>query len=251
MGFPVGIGSGAKESLQYRPLTDRHSKGTSMTYQHCLLSETGSEWLDLPVGKVVCVGRNYAAHAAELNNPVPSEPILFMKPATAVVPLERGWSIPLDQGDCHIETEMSLLIGSPLTKACEQQALAAILGVGIGFDLTLRDVQTQLKQQGHPWERAKAFDGSCPLSSFVSATGFDWSHAQLRLTRNGMLQQDGNSADMITPVAKLLALISQQFTLMPGDVVLTGTPAGVGAIQSGDLLEAELNQQLKVECRVG
>ncbi|MAZ87993.1 MAG: isomerase/hydrolase [Cellvibrionaceae bacterium] len=221
-----------------------------MIYQHRLLSQAGSESLDLPVGKVVCVGRNYAAHAAELNNPVPAEPILFMKPATAVVSLENGWSIPTDQGDCHIETEMTLLIGSQLSKANEQQALAAILGVGIGFDLTLRDVQTQLKQQGHPWERAKAFDGSCPLSSFVDATGFELSDAQLRLTRNGELQQDGNSADMITPVAKLLALISQQFTLMPGDVVLTGTPAGVGAIQAGDLLEAELNQQLKVECRV-
>lgn len=222
-----------------------------MNYQHRLLSPSGAESLDLPVGKVVCVGRNYAAHAAELNNPVPAEPLLFMKPATAVVALEQGWPIPEGQGDCHIETEMALLIGSPLTKASEQQALSAIIGVGIGFDLTLRDVQTQLKQQGHPWERAKAFDGSCPLSIFIGATEFNWADAQLRLTRNGVLQQEGNSADMITPVAKLLAVISQQFTLMPGDVVLTGTPAGVGAIQTGDLLEAELNQQLKVECRVG
>jgi len=212
-----------------------------MGYQHRQQSIQGLDVLDMPVGKVVCVGRNYAEHAKELNNPIPAEPILFLKPATALVPMESGWGIPAEQGACHIETEMALLIGAPLTKASEPECLAAIAGVGIGFDLTLREVQSRLKDKGHPWEIAKAFDGSCPLSAFVSADTMDWSSVELRLQRNGQWQQNGNSGDMITPVAQLLAFISRHFTLLPGDVVLTGTPAGVGPISTGDSLRAILS----------
>lgn len=212
-----------------------------MGYRHKLQSRQGLEVLDLPVGKVVCVGRNYAEHAKELNNPIPTEPILFLKPATALLPMAGSWGIPARQGACHIETEMALLIGAPLTQASESECLAAIAGVGIGFDLTLREVQTRLKDKGHPWEIAKAFDGSCPLSVFLEPDNMDWSAMRLQLQRNGQGQQDGNSGDMITPVAQLLAFISQHFTLMPGDVVLTGTPAGVGPISIGDCLRASLS----------
>lgn len=221
-----------------------------MTPEGSLISVADALGEPLPVGKVVCVGRNYAEHARELNNAVPAEPMLFMKPATALVPLEEPFAIPRQQGACHIETEMALLIGRPLTQADESQVLAAIAGVGIGFDLTLRDVQDTLKQQGHPWEKAKAFDGSCPLSAFVPPQGCDWADVSLQLVRNGSLQQDGNSRDMITPVATLLAFISQSFTLLPGDVVLTGTPAGVGPLQEGDRLEARLADRLRVQTRV-
>ncbi|MGH1372212.1 MAG: fumarylacetoacetate hydrolase family protein [Cellvibrionaceae bacterium] len=195
----------------------------------------------LPVGKVVCVGRNYAEHAKELNNPVPTEPILFLKPSTAIVSMGQPWGIPGGSGPCHIETEMALLIDKPLTQASESECLAAIVGVGIGYDLTLRQRQSELKEKGHPWEVAKAFDGSCPLSQFIPAEGIDWASVTLQLERNGNLQQDGCSADMITPVAQLLAFISRHFTLLPGDVVLTGTPAGVGPIAVGDRLCASLN----------
>jgi 2-keto-4-pentenoate hydratase/2-oxohepta-3-ene-1,7-dioic acid hydratase in catechol pathway len=227
-----------------------------MGYQHRIQAADGTLTASpLPLGKVVCVGRNYAAHARELDNTVPIEPLLFMKPATALIPLEEPFAIPADQGVCHVETEMALLIGSRLTQVAagpegEKQALSAIAGVGIAFDLTLRDVQALLKQQGYPWEKAKAFDGSCPQSVFVSPDGWAWDAVRLQLWRNGTLQQDGNSADMITSVAALLAYISQTFTLMPGDVVLTGTPAGVGPLMSGDRLEVNLGGRLRVSTAV-
>lgn len=206
--------------------------------------------MELPVGKVVCVGRNYADHARELNNAVPAEPILFIKPSTALVRMEEPFLIPRGQGDCHVETEMALLIGETLTKGDDSKVLSAIAGVGLGFDLTLRNVQNRLKEQGHPWEKAKAFDGSCPLSTFVSAEGISWDDVTLQLVRNDQLQQDGNSRDMITPVADLLAYICRFFTLRAGDVVMTGTPAGVGPLKSGDKLEARLGDRLTVKTRV-
>lgn len=217
-----------------------------MTYQHKLNGEISS----LPVGKVVCIGRNYADHARELNNPIPTEPLLFMKPNTALVAMAPSFSIPADRGSCHIETEMALLIGERLTQAQPSEALSAIAGVGIGFDLTLRDLQTQLKDKGQPWEKAKGFDGSCPLSGFVSPGDINWADVQLRLSRNGELQQNGNSANMLNPVAQLLAAITEHFTLLPGDVVLTGTPAGVGPLSAGDTLSAQLGEMLSVESRV-
>lgn len=208
-----------------------------MSYQHIL----DGKKLDLPVGKVVCVGRNYAEHAKELNNPVPTSPILFMKPSTAVVALEPGFEIPKNQGECHHELEMSVLIGQPLKNADEAGAKKAILGYGIGLDLTLRDLQNKLKEKSHPWEVAKAFDGANPLSGFVSANRIaDPEHTDIELSVNGAVRQKGNTSDMITPVYKLLAFMSRHFTLLPGDVVMTGTPAGVAALKAGDQLVLRL-----------
>jgi 2-keto-4-pentenoate hydratase/2-oxohepta-3-ene-1,7-dioic acid hydratase in catechol pathway len=217
-------------------------------------NDKGSK-VELLPGKVVCVGRNYAAHARELNNPVPTEPILFMKPATAMVSMAKPFAIPADRGSVHFETEMALLIGKTLTAANEEECLEAIAGVGLGFDITLRELQDGLKAKGQPWEVAKAFDGSCPLSSFVPVVSpLDWANVQLQMTCNDEVRQDGNSADMITPVAQLLAYTSQIFTLQPGDVVMTGTPAGVGPLQSGDKLQAQLSVAgevlIKVETQV-
>jgi 2-keto-4-pentenoate hydratase/2-oxohepta-3-ene-1,7-dioic acid hydratase in catechol pathway len=211
-----------------------------MTYSH--KSNTGEDLL-LPVGKVVCVGRNYAAHARELNNPIPTEPILFMKPSTAIVDIEQPIGIPSQQGSCHVETEIALLIGTSLTKAGIGEAQEAIVGLGLGLDLTLRDVQNELKQQGQPWEKAKAFDGSCPLSTFLPAKNCTWDDISIELRRNGKLQQQGNAADMLTPIVSLVAYISHYFTLLPGDVVLTGTPAGVGPLAAGDELTASVKDQ--------
>lgn len=210
-------------------------------YRHQWYDKGGKvEWLP---GKVVCVGRNYAAHARELNNPVPTEPILFMKPATAMVPMAEPFAIPADRGLVHFETEMALLIGKTLTDAAEEECLEAIAGVGLGFDITLRELQDGLKAKGQPWEVAKAFDGSCPLSAFapVASSQQDWADVQLQMTCNDEIRQDGNSGDMITPVAQLLAYTSKIFTLQPGDVVMTGTPAGVGPLQPGDKLQAQLS----------
>lgn len=191
------------------------------------------------LGKIVCVGRNYAAHAKELNNPIPSEPILFIKPASSAVDLNSGFSIPEDQGSVHHELEIAILIGQPLMNANNEQVAESIAGIGLGLDLTLRDVQAKLKEKGHPWERAKSFDGACPLTNFVSVAQFskdDWQDIGLRLEKNGQLQQQGSSADMLFAILPLIAHMSKHFSLLPGDVVLTGTPAGVGPLESGDSL---------------
>jgi 2-keto-4-pentenoate hydratase/2-oxohepta-3-ene-1,7-dioic acid hydratase in catechol pathway len=197
--------------------------------------------LDLPLGKVVCVGRNYAEHAKELNNPIPAEPILFIKPATAVRPFAETIRVPQGRGECHFETEIAVLIGETLTQASPETAVKAIAGFGVGLDLTLRDLQAKLKEKGHPWEVAKSWDGACPLSPFVRAeTVSDLDDIGVRLTVNGQIRQDGNSKQMLTSIGQLLSFISQHFTLQPGDVVLTGTPAGVGPLQPGDQVQAEL-----------
>ncbi len=216
-----------------------------MSYQHCYADGSSAR---LPVGKVVCIGRNYADHAKELNNPIPAEPLLFMKPATSIVPMAEPFALPKGLGEVHFETEMALLIGERLCKVDEATALAGINGVGLALDLTLRDIQSQLKSQGQPWEKAKGFDGACPLSVFVPVADIgDLQQLQIRLTVNGELRQDGNTSMMLNPVASLLSYISQFFTLEPGDVVLTGTPAGVGPVRPGDKLWVELDRCLRVE----
>ena len=203
------------------------------------------------VGKIVCVGRNYAEHAKELNNPIPSSPILFIKPADAAVPMAPAFAVPHDQGSVHHELEIAILIGKPLKQASEADVLSAIAGVGLGLDLTLRDVQATLKEKGHPWEIAKGFDGACPLSDFIAAGKVnDWTQIPLSLTRNGKLQQQGSSADMLFPLVPLIAHMSRIFTLNAGDVIMTGTPAGVGPLQSGDELIATLGDWLSISTRV-
>lgn len=205
-----------------------------VTYQHRALD---GQPLALPVGKVVCVGRNYLAHIRELGHAVPETPILFMKPATALRSLDQPIRWPPGQGACHHEVELAVLIGQELRQADAATTCAAVAGYGVALDLTLRDLQNTLKVQGHPWEIAKAFDGSCPISPFLSPDRLpDPQAIELSLQINGELRQHGNSGWMIHGIFDLLAYMSTYFTLQPGDVVLTGTPAGVGPLQSGDAL---------------
>lgn len=214
----------------------------------------GDEEYPSSLGKIVCIGRNYADHAAELNNPIPTEPILFIKPATAATAMAPDIAIPTGQGSCHIETEIAILIGKELCQSTETTAREAIAGVGIGFDLTLREVQAKLKQKGLPWEKAKAFDSSCPLSNFVTLKADqDLGDIGISLKLNHLMQQEGTSKQMLTSILPMLSYISQHFTLLPGDVVLTGTPAGVTALTPGDELVAELitsNNELSVATTV-
>lgn len=215
-----------------------------MNYQHRFVDGAPCA---LPVGKVVCVGRNYAEHAKELNNPVPAEPILFIKPRTAVVAMESPVHVPRGHGACHFETELAVLVGAPLKDADEARVRAAVAGIGLALDLTLRELQDGLKAKGLPWEKAKAFDGACPLSAFVAPAAVpDLADVRIRLLVNGEARQDGNSADMLTPVLPLLAYMSRYFTLEPGDVVLTGTPKGVGPLTAGDRLRVVLGDNLLV-----
>ena len=195
------------------------------------------------MGKVVCVGRNYAAHAKELNNPIPTEPLLFIKPSSCVVSPEGGFSIPQDRGAVHYEIEIAVLIGKSLSRQpSEEETLDAISGFAPALDLTLRDVQERLKEKSWPWEVAKSFDGACVLAPFVSGFAVqDSADIAVRLTINGEVRQDSNSREMLYPIIPLIQYMAGQFALQPGDVVLTGTPAGVGPLQEGDELLMELH----------
>ncbi|SNT71461.1 fumarylacetoacetate hydrolase family protein [Psychrobacter sp. LV10R520-6] len=197
------------------------------------------------IGKIVCVGRNYAAHARELGNDVPTSPILFMKPASSIVSV--GNDIvrpdPTRYGDTHYEAELCIQLSADLSNATIEQAQQAIGRVTLGLDLTLRDLQSQLKDKGQPWERAKCFDGACVLANWIDPQAFgDFSQVQYQLTINDELKQDGDSGLMLFPVYELLAEISHAFSLQAGDVIMTGTPSGVGVLQAGDRLRLKLGE---------
>ena len=200
--------------------------------------------IDLPLGKVVCVGRNYAEHAKELGNEVPTAPILFIKPATSVVELESPLTIPRNQGSVHHEAEIALLICKDAKDIDADSAWDCVSHVGVALDLTLRDVQSKLKEKSHPWEIAKGFDGACPLSKWIPVSELsNKDKIAIQLEKNGDLKQDGDSTQMITSIPALIAYMSNIFTLKAGDVILTGTPAGVGPLESGDELKATLDKQ--------
>lgn len=211
-----------------------------MSYQH---QYTDGTPIHFPLGKVVCVGRNYAEHAAELNNPIPSEPLLFIKPGSCTVPMAGGFSIPEGRGSVHFEAEIAVLIGKPLSKSpSEEEVLDAISGYAPALDLTLRDVQAKLKEKGLPWELAKSFDGAYVLAPFVTADAVeDVRDIGIRFAIDGSVRQDGNSRDMLNPIVPLIQHIAAHFSLQPGDVVSTGTPAGVGPLSRGEQLQIELN----------
>lgn len=219
-----------------------------MAYRHVFADGTPC---DLPPGKAVCVGLNYAAHVAEMGSAGAAEPVLFIKPRTALAPLAGEIAIPVDRGACHFETEVALLIGAPLRDCTPLEAVAAIAGVGIALDLTLRDLQKQLKGAGHPWERAKGFDGACAVSEWLHPAALGpLDGLAFGLTQNGVPRQRGRTAAMLTPVPELLCYMSRWFTLEPGDLVLTGTPEGVGPLAPGDELEVVLADRLRVAARV-
>lgn len=196
----------------------------------------------VPLGKIVCVGRNYLAHIHELGNEIPDQPVLFMKPETAAVHFAEPFSIP--SGEVHFETELAILIGQPLTQASPEQCRAAVAGVGLALDLTRRDLQNELKQKGLPWEVAKAFDGACPLTPFMPVSEHDdLTDLTFKMWLNGTLTQEGHARMMRHSVVTLLSYISTHFTLKPGDVVLTGTPAGVGRLNVGDRVRLQLHDR--------
>lgn len=215
-----------------------------MSYTHCFQKGVSAE---LPVGKVVCVGRNYADHIKELNNEVPTEPLLFLKPSTAVVSMEEPIKLLEGLGSVHFETELAILIGKRLQSAEETEVTAAIAGVGLALDLTLRDLQDKLKSKGQPWEKSKAFDGACPTSPFVPWNDqIELQNLDIQLLVNGETRQHGNTSMMLHTVTSLISYISRYFTLEPGDMVITGTPAGVGPLLSGDELVVSMSDLLEV-----
>ncbi len=219
-----------------------------MSYQH---QDWQGSAIDLPVGKVVCIGQNYQDHIAEMRSQTAPDALFFIKPATALCALAAPVQIPTNRGAVHNETEIAVLIGQTLSQASPAEVAAAIWGFSLALDLTLRDVQASLKQLGRPWEIAKGFDGACPLAGFVPAALIVApQQLQFSLQVNGQLRQQGDASLMIRGITQMISEMSQWFTLQPGDVILTGTPAGVGPLQSDDQLTLELLPWLSLTTRV-
>jgi len=193
--------------------------------------------------KIVCIGRNYADHAAELGNAVPSEPLFFFKPESAVLHKDHPFTIPEWTEDCHYEVELIVRMDRAAKWIDEAHAGRCYTQVGLGIDFTARDVQQQLKAAGKPWEKAKAFDGSAVVSrEWIPLTelGGDIQDLRFTLLQNGEVVQEGHTGDMLFSVDALIAHVSRYSTWKTGDLLFTGTPAGVGPVQSGDRLEGRL-----------
>lgn len=206
-----------------------------------------------PVRRIYCIGRNYAEHAKEMGSEPTSRanPVFFMKPADAIVP--EGGDIPYPSAthDLHHEVEMVVALAKGGRDIDPGHALDCVFGYGVGLDLTRRDLQAAMKAKGLPWDVAKGFDHSAPVSTLhtVEKTGHP-QHARLTLTVNGEPRQDTDIADMIFPVADIIAELSKLFELKPGDLIFTGTPAGVGPLQRGDRFRAELEGVAVLEGRI-
>ncbi|RVU40642.1 fumarylacetoacetate hydrolase family protein [Rheinheimera riviphila] len=213
-------------------------------YQH---RDWQGQAIALPVGKVVCIGQNYQDHIQEMNSKTAPQALFFIKPATALRPLAPAFVIPGEHGAVHNETEIAVLIQQPLSKATQAEVQAAIWGYSLALDLTLRDVQAELKKLGRPWEIAKGFDGACPTAGFVpAALVAEPQQLQFSLQVNNEVRQQGDARLMIRSISQMLVEMSQWFTLQPGDIVLTGTPAGVGPLQHQDQLQLTLSPWLDV-----
>lgn len=187
--------------------------------------------------KIICVGRNYIDHAKELNNPVPTEPVLFLKPETALLPPKNPFVYPSFSKDVHYEVEIVLKINRVGKHIEEKFAHKYYNEIGVGVDFTARDIQNSCKEKGLPWEKAKAFDGSAPTSKFINISLFkDINQLNFSLDINGENKQKGNTKDMLYSFNQIVAYASNYFTLKIGDLIFTGTPAGVGPIQINDTI---------------
>jgi 2-keto-4-pentenoate hydratase/2-oxohepta-3-ene-1,7-dioic acid hydratase in catechol pathway len=190
--------------------------------------------------KIICIGRNYADHAKELNNPVPSKPLVFMKPPSALLVNNKPFYYPEFTKDLHFECELVLKICKNGRHVQPEFAHKYYNEVALGIDFTARDIQAKCKEKGHPWEIAKGFDGSAVLSPFVPIDQVNRSAIEFQLKKNGEVVQHGNTKDLIFDFDTLIVYLSQYFKLQMGDIIYTGTPAGVGPVQIGDKLEGIL-----------
>jgi acylpyruvate hydrolase len=190
--------------------------------------------------KIIAVGRNYTEHAKELNNPLPTQPVIFLKPDTALLRENRPFYLPSFSNDIHHEVEVVIKISKEGKHIQEKFANKYFEEVSVGIDFTARDIQQQQKEKGLPWEIAKAFDRSSPVGEFIKITDLSQDIHQLdfSLLKNGMEVQKGNTKDMIFSFEKIIVYISSYFTLKKGDMIFTGTPAGVGKVDRNDRLEA-------------
>ena len=200
--------------------------------------------------KIICIGRNYAEHAKELGNEIPENPVIFMKPDTAVLKKGSDFYIPEFSDDVHYELEIVLKISKGGKYIQLENADKHYDEIGLGIDFTARDLQSQLKEKGLPWELAKGFDGSAVVSDFYKKENFDLENLSFSLLKNKEKVQDGNSSLMLFSPEKIIVFVSQYFTLKVGDLIFTGTPKGVRKVDENDILEAFLEDQNVFELRI-
>ncbi|UJR15911.1 hypothetical protein I4U23_002832 [Adineta vaga] len=192
--------------------------------------------------KIICIGRNYSEHASELGNAVPSKPIIFMKPPSAFVTEPNDIQIPSEWNELHHEVELGVIIDKKCQNVSKEEAEENIGGYCLALDMTERTIQNELKKQGHPWLLAKGFDTSCPCGDFIEKSKINLSSSvDLWLNVNGNRKQNGHTSEMIFSVPDLIVYISKYITLEHGDLILTGTPAGVGPVKRGDQIQAGIN----------
>lgn len=188
--------------------------------------------------KIIAIGRNYAEHAKELNNPIPTTPVIFMKPDTALLKENKPFYYPEFSTDVHYEAELVLKICKEGKHISEKFAANYYDEIGLGIDFTARDIQARHKEKGLPWELAKSFDGSAPISNFLPKSQFaDMYNINFSLSINGEKRQAGNTKDLLFSFERIIAFVSQYITLKKGDLIFTGTPEGVGPVTIGDHLE--------------
>jgi acylpyruvate hydrolase len=194
--------------------------------------------------RIFCIGQNYIEHIKELSNPMPEKPVVFMRPLSCLVAPGQQVHFPKHGSELHYEVEVVVRIGKRGQNIKQAEALSYIDGVTLGVDLTLRDLQKEAKQKGLPWDAAKAFEQSAPLGEFLpyDPTTIDLKNLDFRCKINGEVRQNGNTDDMLFGFERLLADLSNIWTLRPGDIIYTGTPSGVGPLKIGDVIEIENDQ---------
>lgn len=200
--------------------------------------------------KIFCIGRNYVEHVRELENEVPTEPLVFMKPATALLTDNKPFYHPNFSQNIHFEVEIVLKISKNGKSILPQFAKDYYNEIGLGIDFTARDLQDTLKKQGHPWEKAKAFDHSAVVGTFYDIAELEMNHLHFQLFKNEELVQDGDVKKMIFGFDDLVSHVSTYFTLQKGDLIFTGTPSGVGKISIGDTYKGFLNDKINFECTI-
>ena len=206
---------------------------------------------EFTIGKMVCVGRNYAEHAKELGNEVPAKPVIFLKPPSVVIYSGDKIVKPSFGNDLHHEVELVLLIGEKVKDVNEKDAENAIIGYGVGLDMTMRDVQKELSKKGDPWTISKCFDTSAVLSDFILKKDYNLTlNEEISLLVNGTVKQKEQLNKMILNPAQIVEYISSLMTLEEGDLIFTGTPKGVSKVVSGDVINAELTGIAKLNCSV-
>lgn len=194
--------------------------------------------------KIICIGRNYSEHAKEMNAAVPTEPIFFLKPDTALIKDDLPFYYPDFSKEIHHEVELVIKINKAGKNIEQEFANKYYNEIGIGIDFTARDIQAKCKEKGLPWEKAKAFDGSAPIGSFLQKTNFaNLSDINFHLEINGNQVQKGNTKDLLFSFDTIISYVSKFFTLKTGDLIYTGTPEGVGPVKIGDRLEAYIEDQ--------